>query len=77
MQSNNKLHLGPFSIAVALPAPAKSREKSDAQPRQENKCSSTFKRVRAHKSRQKTLRLDTPSKSSNLFAPPARAKRLQ
>ena len=41
------------------------------------KCSLTSKRVRAHKSRQKTLRLDTYSKSWNLFAPPAPAKRLQ
>ena len=41
------------------------------------KCSSTSKRVRAHKSRQKTLRLDTYSKSRNIFVPPARAKRQQ
>ncbi len=41
------------------------------------KCSSTSKRVRAHKNRQKTLRLDTYSKSWNTFAPPARAKRLK
>jgi hypothetical protein len=41
------------------------------------KCSSTSKRVRAHKSRQKTLRLDTYSKGGNVFAPPVRAKRLQ
>ena len=41
------------------------------------KCSSTSKRVRAHKSKQKTLRLDTYSKSWNMFAPPARAKRQQ
>ena len=33
------------------------------------KCSSTSKRVRAYKSRQKTLRLDTNSKGSNMFAP--------
>ncbi len=41
------------------------------------KCSSTSKRVCAHKSRQKTPRLDTYSKSGNVFAPPARQKRLQ
>ena len=41
------------------------------------KCSSTSKRVRAHKSRQKTLRLHTYNKSWNMFAPPAQAKRLQ
>ena len=41
------------------------------------KCSWTSKRVRAHKSRQKTLRLNTHSKSWNMFAPPARGKRLQ
>ena len=38
---------------------------------------STSKIVRAHKSRQKTLRLGNYSKSWNMFAPPARAKRLQ
>ena len=41
------------------------------------KCSSTSKRVRVHKSRQKTLRLDNHSKSLNLFTPPVRAKQLQ
>ena len=44
--------LTPFSIAVALPA----------RNAKKVKCSSTSKRVRAHKSRQKTVILDTSSK---------------
>ena len=64
-----------FSIAVGLPA--RTKKNQSRKHAKKVKCSSTSKRVRAHKSGQKTLRLDTYSKSWNMFAPPARAKRLQ